>query len=220
MAHGDYDCCAVCDRKMGYSTSPNTKEDLCAECAVALMENGVRATSAQDVLAWVKQESPATVRHVLERVGYKECYYGNDFDVAVADCLESAPSSTVNGPTLCLDFDGVLHSYTSGWQGVDVVADPPVAGAMQFLRAAVQEFQVCIVSSRSKESAGIAAMQDWLKVNLWQEVPDDAQAVWDALSWPREKPPAHVTLDDRAITFDGTWPSLETIRDFKPWNRK
>ena len=28
-------------------------------------------------------------------------------------------------PILCLDFDGVVHSYTSGWKGADVIPDPP-----------------------------------------------------------------------------------------------
>jgi hypothetical protein len=31
-------------------------------------------------------------------------------------------------PILCLDFDGVLHSYTSGWKGAAVIPDPPVPG--------------------------------------------------------------------------------------------
>jgi hypothetical protein len=28
-----------------------------------------------------------------------------------------------------------------------------------------------------------------------------------------------VTLDDRAITFTGTWPSMKQLQEFKPWNK-
>lgn len=35
-----------------------------------------------------------------------------------------APESAVRKPILAVDFDGTLHSYTSGWKGADVVADP------------------------------------------------------------------------------------------------
>jgi hypothetical protein len=34
------------------------------------------------------------------------------------------------------------------------------------------------------------------------------------------KPPALMTIDDRAITFDGTFPPAETIKAFKPWNKR
>ena len=65
-------------------------------------------------------------------------------------------------PAECLDFDGVLHSYTSGWKGADVIPDPPVEGAIAFLREAVKHFQVEIFSSRSHQPGGGYAMRDWL----------------------------------------------------------
>lgn len=52
-------------------------------------------------------------------------------------------------PTLCLDFDGVLHSYSSGWKGADIIPDPPVAGAADFIIEAQQHFIVAVYSSRS-----------------------------------------------------------------------
>lgn len=38
------------------------------------------------------------------------------------------------------------------------------------------------------------------------------------LSFPWSKPPAWLTIDDRAVTFNGKWPSVEFIENFKPWN--
>lgn len=109
---------------------------------------------------------------------------------------------------LCLDFDGVLHSYTSGWQGPEVIPDPPVPGAIEFLKDAVQHFDVHVFSSRSSWDNGISAMQIWLA---------EHGAPINALTFPKEKPPAFLTIDDRAWQFKGTWPSMQEIHGFKPW---
>ncbi len=138
----------------------------------------------------------------------------------------------MNKPILCLDFDGVLHSYKSGWIEHDFIPDPPVPGAMQFLAEAIKSFDVKIYSSRSnsKYTGGIRAMMLWVQFWAKRELPNTepdyvANSVINAVcynkeAWPQEKPPAFVTIDDRAITFDGTFPSIEEIKNFKPWNKK
>jgi len=40
------------------------------------------------------------------------------------------------------------------------------------------------------------------------------------LDFPREKPPAFITLDDRAAQFNGTWPDIQGLLAFRPWNKK
>lgn len=123
-------------------------------------------------------------------------------------------------PILCLDFDGVLHSYESGWKGADVIPDAAVPGAIEFLAGAVNEFTVAIYSSRSGQGNGIMAMQFWLKLNLYRAMDQaDADEILGQIQWPTEKPPALVTIDDRAITFTGEWPSISSLKDFKPWNK-
>ncbi len=126
-------------------------------------------------------------------------------------------------PILCLDFDGVLHSYTSGWKGADVIPDPPVPGAIDFLRRAVEKFEVHIFSSRSNQAGGGVAMRAWLGNHIIAAEPEillQDPPWFAAIKWPLEKPPAQVTIDDRAITFTGEWPDLEVLLAFKPWNKK
>jgi hypothetical protein len=123
---------------------------------------------------------------------------------------------------LCLDFDGVAHSYTSGWLGAAVITDPAVPGLFEFLDAVKEEFDVQVFSSRSHQEGGVEAMMEWFMAErkLWRErggkPPEDTPLT---LSFPTEKPAAFVSIDDRAITFTGTWPSLETLKAFQPWNK-
>lgn len=68
--------------------------------------------------------------------------------------------------TVVFDFDGVIHSYTSGWKGEDVVADPPVPGireAIAEIRAA--GYEVVVVSTRCATEKGHGAVSAWLADN-------------------------------------------------------
>jgi hypothetical protein len=122
---------------------------------------------------------------------------------------------------ICLDFDGVLHSYISGWKAADVIIDPPFPGAMEFLLEAVRTFRVAVFSSRSGQPGGIAAMAAWIDKQMALETGRDQQGwAFNNLEFPESKPPALVTLDDRVIPFTGKWPSMIELKNFKPWYKK
>lgn len=65
-------------------------------------------------------------------------------------------------------------------------------------------------------------IDDHLSVNSRKEDAEFVAAMFVKfqLSFPLWKPPAHVTIDDRALTFTGTWPTLAEIVEFRPWNRR
>ena len=121
---------------------------------------------------------------------------------------------------LCLDFDGVLHAYSKGYHD-GTIYDGPVPGAMDFLREAVKVFDVHIYSTRSATPEGRLAMRDAIKAWLYDAFcyPDAADILY-TISFPDVKPMAFVTLDDRAITFTGTFPAPEELAAFEPWTKR
>lgn len=131
-------------------------------------------------------------------------------------------------PILCLDFDGVLHSYTSGWKGADVVSDPPVPGALNFILEANEHFDVQVCSSRSHQPNGIAAMRLWFEIAFYgwfseinvESALAASEEAMKMITFPTHKPSAMVTIDDRALTFTGSWPTIDVLKAFKPWNKK
>jgi len=163
-------------------------------------------------------------------------------------------SKTFKGkPILSLDFDGVIHSYTSGWKGAANIPDPPVPGVGIFLLKAVQSFKVAIFSSRSHQWGGRRAMRAYVREILWDaclsetsemerawqatqclppdyipwtayDVRDVADHIHRKIGYPLFKPAALMSIDDRALTFNGDWsdPAYgpEAIKAFKPWNKR
>ena len=136
-------------------------------------------------------------------------------------------------PTLCIDFDGVIHSYEKGWQGGVIYGDA-TPGFFQWAEGAGKKFELVVYSSRSKDDSGILDMRMWLstkarEAGLHDTPSDDGSlrllnakaANVTVLKFAHEKPAAWLTIDDRAVQFRGDWtdPQLEpdAMLAFKPW---
>lgn len=129
----------------------------------------------------------------------------------------------MNKPLLCLDFDGVIHAYDSGWKGARNIPDPPVPGAMRFIWDATDHFTVAIYSSRSGQWGGRRAMRQYVERLFREHWASDRVTCDDKLAeilWPTKKPAAFVSIDDRALTFNGVFPSISSLKSFKPWNKR
>ena len=119
-------------------------------------------------------------------------------------------------PILCIDFDGVIHSYEHGWQDGSIYGTV-VPGFFQWAVEAQKYFRLAIYSSRSAEPHGRLMMGSWLadQLRAWGGPPIQFEMV-------AEKPPAWLTIDDRAICFTGDWadPRLShwALMAFRPWS--
>lgn len=113
--------------------------------------------------------------------------------------------------TLCFDFDGVINSYISGWQGVSNIPDKPVMGMRELIAELRHEgYEVVVSSSRCSSGEGICAVKDYL---------EKYGIVVDRIT--PDKPPAIAYIDDRAIKFTGDIPKLyEEIKNFKVWTQR
>ena len=116
-------------------------------------------------------------------------------------------NSVSNKRTIVFDFDGVIHSYSSGWQGAATIPDPPVPGIAEAIADIRRHFLVVVVSSRCSQPEGLAAVQTFL----------DKYAI-EVDGVCAHKPPALVYIDDRALCFDGHPETLlDQIKNFKTW---
>jgi hypothetical protein len=65
-------------------------------------------------------------------------------------------------------------------------------------------------------------MKSWLKSELVRDGMDlyAAEDIVNKVKWPTEKPPAHMSIDDRGFQFNGEFPEMSDILNFKPWNKR
>jgi hypothetical protein len=111
---------------------------------------------------------------------------------------------------LLFDFDGVIHSYTSGWQGINVAIDEPVEGIRETLdRLINMGYHIVIYSSRCNDLDGIRCIENYCS---YYSIP------YHEIS--NKKGIAYLTIDDRCICFNGkTKELIGQIKNFVVWNK-
>ena len=122
--------------------------------------------------------------------------------------------------TIAVDFDGVIHRYDSPWINAHTIPDPPVEGAMSWLFNMIETFDIVIFSTRCKTWRGRLAVHRWLREhsgNFYHESCGHPGVEDVRLSF--KKPPALIYLDDRAIRFQGVFPTKSEIHMARPWNK-
>ena len=110
--------------------------------------------------------------------------------------------------TIAVDFDGVIHSYKSGWTG-PVPTDPPVDGALDFIHFLEEKgYEVVIFSSRAKTKAGAKETEKWLSEHRFPK-----------LKVCYEKPEALLYIDDRGFRFTGDFSKAREFMNqgFESW---
>lgn len=91
--------------------------------------------------------------------------------------------------TIAIDFDGVIHKYSKGFQGLDNAYDVPTEGTEEALKDLTSRgYRLIIVSSRPVEP-----IKNWLKKYNMDHYFDDVT---------NTKHPAKYYIDDHAVRFE------------------
>lgn len=116
--------------------------------------------------------------------------------------------------SVAVDFDGVIHSYTSPWVAAHVIPDPPVPGAIEWIDRIAADFDVIVFTTRARTWRGRRAVRRWLYEQAYYLHEHEIRIT-------AKKPPALIYVDDRAWRFEGPWmfPTKDDIYRARPWNK-
>jgi len=119
-------------------------------------------------------------------------------------------------PTLIVDFDGVIHAYTSPWTEATDINDGPVDGAIDWLKAMIaQNVHIVLFTARLAEGRYpiYRRIQEWL---LRHGIEESELA---RMTFHTGKPHGTLYIDDRAYRFRGRFPSIEEVHGHEQWNK-
>lgn len=100
--------------------------------------------------------------------------------------------------TVAVDFDGVIHGYSRGWQGGELY-DVPTAGAAEALHELSKHYKLVVFTARHDVDAVWAYLRSHRLAQYFVDVTN-------------RKPAAVAYIDDRAVRFHDWGQVLEDLR--------
>jgi hypothetical protein len=145
---------------------------------------------------------------------------------------------------IVLDFDGVIHSYSSGWTSAANIPDPPVDGAIEWMADAQSRgHKLMIQSMRTADENYLVEIgvtgdgQPKYTLNRKRGLAIDAIKQWlirwsgelgvtldvEKITFPFGKAFFDIYIDDRGYRAEGpcSLPDLKTLKNYsQPWFKK
>jgi hypothetical protein len=116
---------------------------------------------------------------------------------------------------VAVDFDGVLHRYSKGWQDGSIYGEP-MPGAGNALRLLLSRYAVFIHTTR--DAVPVAEwIGDQFTLAVTADAPGNPREFWDVrglILVTRRKYPAVAYIDDRGIRFENWDQSLADLARF------
>ena len=94
---------------------------------------------------------------------------------------------------VALDFDGVMHKYSKGWQKGQIY-DPPVESLKEALVFLAARYRVVVYTART--ASDLKLIWNWLYEHGLHRYVSEVTFI---------KPKAKLYVDDRAYRFTGSW---------------
>jgi len=98
---------------------------------------------------------------------------------------------------ICLDFDGVIHKYSKGWQNGEIY-DEPVQGTKEAIEHIMKNYNVVVSTARPKSQLRDVQEYIWKHLGIHLLVTN-------------EKPCAEIYIDDRGLKFNNWEETLKLL---------
>lgn len=133
----------------------------------------------------------------------------------VINGLLEIKSKTKPPKSICIDFDGVIHDYSRGWQGIDVF-DKVLPGASEATHRLHNAGYMIIIHTTRNDSPALREFLnkndisfEYINYNPYQPIGSE-----------HGKIKADIYLDDRGVCFTGNWDdAINQILNFKTWQQ-